>query len=145
LEWIDFTLNNVSQNKRNTQVQLISSCCNLLICTILQTKASPQLTSFFQVTSMQLNIYDECVQHAYTPQMPQIIFKCSPSRMSHLKEHSFLRQVHTNNYSANLNERSLLNLRSITQSSPSHQVVIFLIEYPILKERKHHPSHLVTI
>jgi len=68
LEWLGFNFNHVSQIKRNVHSQVISSCCNLLVCRILQTKASPQITSFSQVTSSHLNIYDECDQHAFTPQ-----------------------------------------------------------------------------
>jgi hypothetical protein len=54
--------------QEKSHAQVISSCCNLSIRTILQTKASPQLTSFRQVTSLQLNICDECGQHTHTPQ-----------------------------------------------------------------------------
>jgi hypothetical protein len=71
LKWLGFTLNHVSQRKRNTHAQVISSCCNLPVCTILQTKASPQLTSFHRVTSLQLNICDECGQCTHTPQTSQ--------------------------------------------------------------------------
>jgi hypothetical protein len=85
LEWLGFTLNHAVQRKRNVHVQVISSCCNLSVCTILQTKANTQLTSFLQVTSLQLNIYDECGQHSLTPQMSQQTVQSYPSRNSHLK------------------------------------------------------------
>jgi hypothetical protein len=71
LKWLGFTLNLVSQRNINTHAQVISSCYNFPIRTILQTKASPQLTLFHQVTSPQLNIYNECGQHGLTPQMTQ--------------------------------------------------------------------------
>jgi hypothetical protein len=35
LEWLGFTLNHVSQSKRNAHAQVISSCCNLHVHTIL--------------------------------------------------------------------------------------------------------------
>jgi hypothetical protein len=45
LKWLGFTLNHATQRKRNTHAQVISSCCNLPVSTIFQTKESPQPTS----------------------------------------------------------------------------------------------------
>jgi hypothetical protein len=71
LQLLGLTLNRSSQRKRNSHVHVIYSCYNLLVRTILQMKESPQLTSFHQVTSPQINSCDECAQHAYTPQTSQ--------------------------------------------------------------------------
>jgi hypothetical protein len=95
LEWLGFTINHVSQSNRNTHVQVIYSCCNLPVHTILQMKPSLQLVFIFQVTHPQRNIYDECGQHTVTPRTSQQTVQCSPSRMSHLKELPCLRHVRT--------------------------------------------------
>jgi hypothetical protein len=90
------------QSKRNAHFQVISSCYNFLVCTILQTKANPLLTFLYRVTSSQLNIYDECGQHTHTPQMSQGTAQSAQSRMNHLRELPCLRHVQTNT-SSNLN------------------------------------------
>jgi hypothetical protein len=82
LEWLIFTLNHVSQINRNTHVQVLYSCCNMSVHTILQMKAILQLTFFRQVTSLQLNIYDEHGQCTHTPQTYQRIVQSDSSRMS---------------------------------------------------------------
>jgi hypothetical protein len=90
LQLLGLTLNRSSQRKRNSHVHVIYSCYNLLVRTILQMKESPQLTSFHQVTSPQINSCDEYAQHAYTPQTSQWTIKISLIRMSHFKELSWL-------------------------------------------------------
>jgi hypothetical protein len=87
-EWLCFTLNHVSQCKRNSHAQVISSCCNRHVRTILQNKEILQLTSFCRVTSSQLNICNECGQCTHSPQTSQRTVQSTPSRMSHLQRTS---------------------------------------------------------
>jgi hypothetical protein len=115
LEWLGFTLNHVTQSKRNSRARVISSCYNLPIRIILQTKASPQFTSFRQVTSRQLNIYDECGEHAYTPKTSQQTVQIASSRISHLEEIPCLRHIQTDTLSK-LNQRPSW----ISKSSHNH-------------------------
>jgi hypothetical protein len=74
--------NHATQDNNNAHAQVLFLCCNLACRKILQTKEIPQLASFHQVISLQLNICDECGQRSHTPQTIQIAL----SRISHPKE-----------------------------------------------------------